>query len=204
MRAKPYSQACENNKKPILAVLQQVFANARTVVEFGSGTGQHAAYFAAEMPWLVWQPTDRQENLAGIAAWREEVSLPNLREPLELDVDQPRWPVDGADAVFSANTCHIMSWPQVERLVAGVGNILAHDGFFCLYGPFNYAGQYTSASNADFDAMLRARDPASGLRGIEAMHRLTAAAGLEPEADHAMPANNRLLVWRKRGPVGQR
>jgi cyclopropane fatty-acyl-phospholipid synthase-like methyltransferase len=195
---RPFSQACENNKEPILAILRELFGGVGDVVEIGSGTGQHAVHFAAAMPWLQWQPTDRAENLPGIRAWRDDAQLPNLREPLLLDVEQPSWPVTQADAVFSANTAHIMSWPQVERFVAGVGRLLPAGGWFCLYGPFNYDGGYTSASNADFDAWLRQRDPHSGLRDVEAMHELAAQAGLQPEADHAMPANNRLLVWRKR------
>lgn len=195
--AKPFSQACENNKEPILAVLRDCFADQRQVVEIGSGTGQHAVHFAGAMPWLSWQPTDRAEHLPGIRAWRDAAALPNLLEPLELDVDQPAWPLQRADAVFSANTAHIMSWPQVERFVAGVGLLLPASGCFCLYGPFNYGGGHTSASNADFDAWLRRRDPRSGLRDVEAIHDLAAQAGLQPAADHAMPANNRLLVWRK-------
>jgi cyclopropane fatty-acyl-phospholipid synthase-like methyltransferase len=196
---KPFAQACENNKNPILAILREAFASARHVVEIGSGTGQHAVHFAASMPWLVWQPTDRAEHLPGIRLWVGEAALPNLLPPLELDVDQPRWPVTQADAVFSANTAHIMSWPQVERMFARVGKLLEAGGTFALYGPFNYNGRYTSASNADFDRFLRARDPASGLRDVEAIHELATSAGLVAVADHAMPANNRTLVWRKGG-----
>ncbi len=194
---KPFSQACENNKAPILAVLREVMAGARSVLEIGSGTGQHAVYFAGQMPWLVWQPSDRRENLPGIRAWMAEAAPGNLREPLELDVDQPDWPALAVDAAFSANTAHIMSWPQVERCFAGVAARLPAGGVFCLYGPFNYAGQFTSESNARFDAMLRARDPASGLRDCEALQALGARVGLALVADHPMPANNRLLVWRK-------
>lgn len=197
MLDKPFSQACENNKAPILAVLRDVFATARTVLEIGSGTGQHAVHFARHMPWLAWQPTDRAEHLPGIRAWRAEAGLGNLAEPVALDVDQPRWPVAEADGVFSANTAHIMGWPQVERSFAGVAQLLRPGGAFCLYGPFNYEGRFTSDSNARFDAMLRDRDPASGLRDIEAIQALAAAVGFAPAADHAMPANNRLLVWRR-------
>lgn len=197
MTERPFSQACENNKAPILAVLREAFADVGDVLEIGSGTGQHAAHFAAAMPWLVWRPSDRGHYLPGIRAWCAHAGLPNLREPVELDVVQAHWPLSVVDAVFAANTAHIMSWPQVESFVAGVGRILQPGGIFCLYGPFNYGGRYTSASNAEFDALLRRRDPESGLRGVEAIHRLAAAAGLAPQADHAMPANNRLLVWRR-------
>jgi cyclopropane fatty-acyl-phospholipid synthase-like methyltransferase len=187
---KPFSEASERNRAPILAVLERVFADRKRVLEIGSGTGQHAAYFAPELPHLVWQASDVAENLAGIREW---VSHP---APIELDVDQP-WPSVGADAVFAANTCHIMSWPQVERLFAGVGALLPPGGAFALYGPFNYHGKHTSESNARFDAMLRARDPASGLRDIADITALAARAGLRLAEDNPMPANNRLLVFRK-------
>jgi len=186
---KPFSEASERNRAPILAVLKRVFKHRTRVLEIGSGTGQHAAYFAAELPHLVWQASDVADNLPGIREW---VSHP---APIELDVDQP-WPRVDADAVFSANTCHIMSWPQVERLFEGIGKIRSLKTF-CLYGPFNYHGKHTSESNARFDAMLRARDPASGLRDFESISALAKAAGLTLQEDNAMPANNRLLVWKR-------
>jgi SAM-dependent methyltransferase len=192
---KPFSEACERNREPILAVLKRVFMDRRRVLEIGSGTGQHAAYFAPELPHLVWQPSDVAENLPGIRQWAAEAGAPNLREPIVLDVDQD-FPSVQTDAVFSANTCHIMSWPQVERLCAGVGRLLPSGGVFALYGPLNYHGKHTSESNARFDAMLRSRDPASGLRDFEEIDALAKAARLILEEDNAMPANNRLLVWR--------
>lgn len=194
---KLFSQACENNKRPILAVLQEAFANVGRVLEIGSGTGQHAVFFAESMPWLVWQPSDRTENLPGIRVWCASTGLHNLAEPLELDVTAAQWPIVSVDAVFSANTAHIMSWPAVELFVAGVGARLASGGVFCLYGPFNYGGRYTSASNAQFDTWLRSRDPHSAIRDFEAIERLAQAAGFVLGADHAMPANNRTLVWYK-------
>lgn len=186
---KPFSEACERNRAPILAVLKRVFKDRKRVLEIGSGTGQHAAYFAQELPHVVWQASDVAENLPGIREW--------VCEPpaIELDVDK-EWPKVDADAVFSANTCHIMSWPQVERFFAGVGRVLPPSGLFALYGPFNYHGKHTSESNARFDAMLRARDPASGLRDFDDLARLAERAGLMLVEDNAMPANNRLLVWR--------
>lgn len=196
---KPFSQACENNKAPILAILREAFAASALVLEIGSGTGQHAVHFAAHLPWLIWQPSDRAEHMPGIRLWRDGAALSNLRVPLVLDVEQVEWPDCAADAVFSANTSHIMSWPQVERCFAGVARLLPVGGVFCLYGPFKYGGQYTSDSNAQFDAWLRQRDPASGLRDSEAIQGLAAAVGLAGVADHAMPANNRLLVWRRGG-----
>jgi hypothetical protein len=186
---KPFSEACERNRQPILAVLERVFKHAKCVLEIGSGTGQHAAYFSAALPHLRWQASDVAEHLPGIRMWGVE--------PIELDVDQP-WPQVDADAVFSANTAHIMSWPQVERMFAGITRMPSLR-VFCLYGPFSYAGKHTSDSNARFDAMLRARDPASGLRDLEDVKALGERSGLSLVEDNAMPANNRLLVFRKSG-----
>jgi SAM-dependent methyltransferase len=193
---KPYSEACERNREPILAVLKRVFSDTRVMLEIGSGTGQHAAYFAPALPHLVWQPSDVPEHLPGIRLWVEESGASNLRSPIELDVDRD-WPTLTADAVFSANSCHIMSWPQVERMFAGIGRLLPPDGVFALYGPFMYSGAHTSESNARFDAMLRARDPKSGLRDFEAIEALAKRSGLIFQEDYPMPANNRLLVFRK-------
>lgn len=170
-------------------MLKRVFKDRSRVLEIGSGTGQHAAYFAPELPHLVWQASDVAENLPGIRQW---VSHPS---PIELDVDK-KWPAIEADAVFSANTCHIMSWPQVERMFAGVGRLLPAGGIFALYGPFNRDGIYSSASNARFDAMLRRENPASGLRDVGDLKILARRCNLHLEEDNAMPANNRLLVWR--------
>lgn len=190
-----FSQACENNKAPILAVLREAFAEVDNVLEVGSGTGQHAAYFAQQLSHLQWQPADQQEYLAGIQAWVDWAGLKNLSAPLALDVNDS-WPVSSASAVFSANTVHIMSWAEVEKFFAGLKDVLAEQGVFCLYGPFNYEGRYTSDSNARFDQWLKARDPLSGIRDFEAVEALAAQAGLSCEQDHPMPANNRCLVWR--------
>ena len=184
---KPFSEACERNRAPILAVLKRVLKDRKRVLEIGSGTGQHAAYFAPELPHLVWQASDVAENLPGIRQW--------VSSAIELDVDKP-WPKIDADAVFSANTCHIMSWPQIERMFAGIG-AMGSVQTFCLYGPFRYGGKHTSESNARFDAMLRARDPLSGVRDFEAIDALAKRAGLVLAEDNAMPANNRLLVFQK-------
>jgi SAM-dependent methyltransferase len=187
---KNYSEACERNRDPILGILKRVFADRRRVLEIGSGTGQHAAYFAPALPHLQWQPSDVAANLPGIREW---ISDP---PPIELDMDGP-FPNIDVDAVFSANTSHIMSWPQVERMFAGVGSLLPSGAAFALYGPFNYGGKHTSDSNARFDAMLRHRDPASGLRDAAAVVALARRHGMMLEEDNAMPANNRLLVFRK-------
>jgi cyclopropane fatty-acyl-phospholipid synthase-like methyltransferase len=178
-------------------VLRTELALTRSVLEIGSGTGQHAVHFARHLPHLTWQPTDLAENHPSIRAWAAEAGLENLREPLVLDVSHRPWPVTCADAVFTANTAHIVSWPAVEAMFAGVGAVLPPGGRFCLYGPFSYGGRHTSASNVQFDAMLRARDPQSGVRDFEALAACAHEAGLVLRADHAMPANNRILVWEK-------
>ena len=185
---RPFSEASERNRAPILAILKRVLRDRKHVLEIGSGTGQHAAYFASELPHLIWQASDVAENLPGIRQW---VTTPS---PIELDVDKP-WPELKVDAVFSANTCHILSWPQVGRMFHGIGSIRTLRTL-CLYGPFSYGGKHTSESNARFDAMLRARDPLSGLRDFDDIARLAERAGLILLEDNAMPANNRLLVWK--------
>ena len=192
---KPYSEACERNREPILQVLRQWFTKPGLALEIGAGTGQHAVHFAAHLPYLQWQPTDCEANLAGIGAWVSEAALPNLRAPLKLDVRDSQWSVEDADYVFSANTSHIMSWPEVELLFAGIGRVLRLRGVFCLYGPFNRDGRFTSESNQAFDAALRERDPNMGLRDDRELKTLARKHGLAFTAEHAMPANNRLLVW---------
>ncbi|MGB6054012.1 MAG: DUF938 domain-containing protein [Burkholderiaceae bacterium] len=194
-----FSPACERNRAPILERLRPLFADRRRVLEIGSGTGQHAVHFGAALPHLQWQTSDLEPNHASIRAWQQEARLSNVLPPLLLDLRAPDWPHADFDAVFTANTCHIMGWEEVERMFSGVGRLLPAGGLFCVYGPFNYGGRFTSASNAEFDAALRARDPRMGLRDAEAVGELAAAAGLLPQEDHAMPANNRLLVWRCAG-----
>jgi SAM-dependent methyltransferase len=197
MGMKPFSEACERNQGPILEVLHEVFADRRYVLEIGSGTGQHAAHFAAGLPHLTWQASDVAAHLAGIRLWTEEAALPNLPPPIALDVDQSPWPAVPADAVFTSNTLHIVSWPQVQVFFARVGQLLPAGGVLAVYGPFNYGGRHTSESNARFDAMLRERDLRSGLRNFEDVDALARAHGFQPDRDVAMPANNRTLVWTK-------
>ena len=193
---KPFAPSCERNQGPILEVLQRHLGTTRRVLEIGSGTGQHAVHFAAAMPWLAWQCSDRADNLPGIAAWRDEAALANTPPAIELDVDGP-WPGNRFDAVFTANSLHIMGWPQVEAFFAGVGKVLQEDGLLIVYGPFNYGGEFTSDSNRAFDQWLKDRDPASGIRDFEAVDALARAIGLALVEDNAMPANNRALVWQK-------
>ena len=197
MTDKPFSESCVQNREPILAVLRALFADRSHVLEVGSGTGQHAVYFGAELTHLRWQTADVPQHHAGIRLWLAEAGLANVLPPLALDVNQTGWRSGRYDAVFSANTLHIMSWPEVEKFFAGVGEILESGGILAVYGPFNYNGAFTSESNARFDAWLKARDPASGVRDFEAVDALARAQGLHLQQDIAMPANNRMLVWRK-------
>lgn len=196
MTAKPFSQACENNKDQILQVLKTAFTEPATVWEIGSGTGQHACHFARHLPHLEWQPTDRAEHLPGIALWRDEAGLDNLRPALTLDVTDAIWPCNGIDALFSANTLHIMGHAEVEVLFQRLRIHLSPVATACFYGPFNYQGRYTSDSNARFDEWLKQRDPRSGIKDYEWIADLAASAGLTAVADVEMPANNRTLVFR--------
>ncbi|MGK2915317.1 MAG: DUF938 domain-containing protein [Porticoccaceae bacterium] len=197
MAVKPFSQACENNRQPILDVLLRVFADCRKILEIGSGTGQHAVYCAPRLPHLSWQTSDLHVHHAGIQAWLAECPAANLLPPLDLNVDQPSWPVDRTDGVFTANTCHIMAWTSVVNLFTGAGRTLAPGGVLAIYGPFNYGGRFTSDSNARFDAWLKQQAPHQGIRDFEAVNELAESAGFALHDDHAMPANNRLLVWRR-------
>ncbi len=196
MEEKPHAPACDRNRDPILAVLRHHFAEVRRVLEIGSGTGQHAVHFAMKLPRLIWQCSDVAGNLPGIRLWLDEAELPNTPPPLELDVDGT-WPALRFDAAFSANTLHIMGWPSVQAFFAGLGGVLGARASLIVYGPFNYEGRYTSESNREFDAWLKARDPASGIRDFEAVDALANAHGFLLIDDVAMPANNRCLVWRK-------
>ncbi len=192
---KPYAESCEQNRTPILAVLERELAGRRRLLEIGSGTGQHAVYFASRFPDLIWQTSDVAAAHAGIRCWLDEAGLSNVLPPLALEVCRDTWPPRRFDAVFSANTLHILSWPQVECFFAGVGEVLEDGGVLCVYGPFNYAGRFTSDSNARFDQWLKFRDPASGVRDFEAVNALAENAGLLLKHDYAMPVNNRMLVW---------
>lgn len=195
-RQRPFSAACERNRAPILAVLQRHFPAAGRVLEIGSGTGQHAVYFGARLPGLIWLTSDREVNHPGIRAWIEAAALDNVLPPVRLDVTDPDWPVDAVDGVFSANTAHIMHWPELQAMIAGAGRVLLAGGVFCLYGPFHYGGEHSSESNAAFDQHLRAEDPGMGIRDAKEVERLAMDAGLSLIEDVAMPANNRTLVFR--------
>lgn len=194
---KPFAESSEQNKHVIFDVLQEEFSQRQRVLEIGSGTGQHAVFFARQLPHLDWQCSDRQSELAGINAWLDEAQLTNLPEPIELDVLTTHWPDKKFDAVFSANAVHIMSWQAVEAMFAGIDNCLDDNAVVCLYGPFNYHGKFTSESNARFDQWLKQRDPLSGIRDIDDLNKLAEQYGLTLKKDYAMPANNRILSWHK-------
>lgn len=194
---KPYSQACDNNKDPILHKIKDIFLESKTVWEIGSGTGQHACYFAQKLPHLYWQTTDREENLAGINAWVEESGLANVGNSVALNVSDEQWPCQEIEALFTANTLHIMSWQEVECFFARLAKYLTKGAVVCIYGPFNYNGDYTSLSNEQFDQHLKARDSRSGLRDFEAIVALAKSVKLVINHDFDMPANNRLLVFQK-------
>jgi len=195
------AEACERNKGPILEVLRGELAAQRALLEVGSGTGQHAVHFARHLPHLTWQPSEVPRLLAPLAERVRLEGSANLHAPIALDVRTLPWPHPPVDAVFTANTLHIMDFEAVRDFFRGVGALLGDSGVLCVYGPFNYRGRYTSDSNRDFDAWLKARDPQSGIRDFEALDGLARAAGLHHSADHAMPANNRTLVWRRAAPA---
>lgn len=189
----PYSQACENNKQPILTLLQQLLSDSEAVLEIGSGTGQHAEYFAEHLPHLTWQASDRQEHLAALQQRLAQAGLANAPQPIELDINRQQLPRCQYDAIFTANTLHIMSWPTVERMFAAISQLLKQPGHLCIYGPFNYAGTYTSGSNELFDQSLRSRNAQMGIRDIEKVQQLAQRYDFNRLQDFQMPANNRLL-----------
>ena len=194
---KPFSESCEQNKHVILDVLQKELIHQKNLLEIGSGTGQHAIFFAEKLPHLHWQCSDRLPELAGINAWLNDSLLPNLPAPIELDVMSSQWPNKKYDAIFSANAVHIMPWLAVEAMFSGIHQCIADEATVCLYGPFNYDGKFTSESNARFDQWLKQRDPLSGIRDFEALNALAEQGGLTLKNDYEMPANNRILCWSK-------
>ena len=195
---KPFAESCEINKQPILDVLKVIFTERRRVLEIASGTGQHAVYFGRELPHLIWQTSELLQNHDGIQAWLDEANLPNVLPPLAIDVNNASWPVTSFDAIFNANTVHIISWPEVEVLFAHIARVIEPGGCVCFYGPYNYGGKFTSESNARFDAWLKSCDPKSGVRDFEAVNQLASSHGLSLVNDIEMPINNRILAWHAR------
>ena len=193
---KPHSTSCDQNRQPIENVLTSYLKGKSRLLEISSGTGQHAVYFSAAFKHISWQPSDVASAIPGIQAWVRESGLTNVLDPIVLDVNAD-WPAQSYDAIFSANAVHIMGWDSVLALFDGVGRVLEAGGVFCLYGPFNYNGKFTSESNAGFDVWLKQRDPVSGVRDFEAVDLLASQQGMHLLNDHEMPANNRTLVWEK-------
>lgn len=194
---KPFAEACEQNRDPILTVIGPLLAECRSVLEIGSGTGQHAVYFARHMPHLVWHTSDLPEMHAGIRVWLEEAALPNTPPPISLDVQAGSWPRLSIDGVFTANTTHIMPPEAVQAMFAGVAKLLEPGAPFLIYGPFMYGGKHTSESNERFDRWIRAWEPHRGIRDLDWLLELAQPLGLYLDEDIAMPVNNRTLVWRK-------
>jgi hypothetical protein len=193
------SPAVVRNRDPILAVLRRVLPDRGTVLEIASGTGEHAAYFAVQLPHVIWQPSDVDpEALASIEAHRAAANAPNLRAPVTLDVTAPAWPVPHADALVSMNMIHISPWTAAQGLMAGAARLLEAGAPLYLYGPFKENGEHTAPSNAAFDASLRARDPQWGVRDLGDVRALAAGHGFDFVERVAMPANNLSLVFRRR------
>mgnify|MGYP003866433777 CR=1 FL=1 len=197
---KPFSQSCENNKRPILNILTKAFSKTKHVLEIGSGTGQHAVFFGQHLSHLTWQTSDLLINHQGINLWLDETAWANVQRPIVIDLNIA-WPMpkdnQRVDGLYTANTLHIISWPLVVKFFEGIAQNLAPEASVCIYGPFNYQGKFTSKSNANFDLWLKERDINSGIRDIEAILLLANSAGLNLIDDHAMPANNRLLFFQK-------
>ncbi len=195
---KSFSQACENNKRPILDVIGGYFNEPGLILEIGTGSAQHAMYFAEKLRKLYWQTSDKAENIDDINAHVNEYTHYNLGRPLAIDVLQKDWQLEYCEGIFSANTTHIMNWQMVKNMFEGVGNLLLPEKYFCLYGPFTFNGKFTSSSNESFDKMLKERDPQSGLKNFEELQKLAESKGLNFFKQHDLPANNNILVWQQK------
>lgn len=195
--SKPYSQACENNKAPILAVLKTIWSDPCEILEIGGGTGQHAVYFSQYLPQLSWQVSDQTEYLPGIQSWLDEYPRTNLKAAIQLDINDQPWPLTRLQGVFTANTLHIISWEEVETLFQRLGDYLLPEAKFICYGPFNKQGQFTSDSNERFEQWLKDRDPKSGIRDIDDLKKLAAQQAIILIDEIEMPANNKILIWQK-------
>jgi hypothetical protein len=194
---KPYSESCDQNRDVILAVIEPILGTCTSLLEIGSGTGQHAIYFSRHLPHIMWQTSDRMSYHDGISAWINESPTDNVLMPLTLDVSESSWPQRNYDAIFSANTLHIMNDTDVENFFSGAGRLLETGSDLLIYGPFNYGGAYTSNSNESFDQWLKARDVESGIKDFETVEQLASLNGLYLQYDYAMPANNRILHFVK-------
>ena len=195
METKPFSPSSERNREPILAVLRERLADRTQVLEIGSGTGQHAVHFGAALPHLTWQTSEVAAHLPGIRLWLAEAGLPNTPPPVVFDLDLAP-PTGCFDAVFTANTLHIVSWQQVERMFAALPSLMRPGGLLMVYGPFRQRGEFSGPGDAAFDQALRAEVPHRGLRDLEAVDDLARGTGLTLIENLAMPANNRFVSWR--------
>jgi SAM-dependent methyltransferase len=195
---KRHAPATERNRDAIAGVLREVLPARGLLLEIAAGTGEHAAYLAPLFPGLRWQPSDPDPDaLTSIEAWQADAEADNLLPPVFLDAASDTWPIDSADAILCINMVHISPWPATEGLVRGAGRLLAPGAPLILYGPYRRAGIATAPSNEAFDASLRDRDPAWGLRDLEAVQGQAAGQGLGFERLYEMPANNLTLVFRK-------
>ena len=192
--SKRFSQHCEKNKHPILEQLSIHFKNSQSVLEIGSGTGQHAVFFASQMPHLTWYTSDLPENHLSVLSWMAESPATNIAPPIAFTIGQDPWPGISVDAVFTANTTHIMQSSEARQMMEMVSINLPEGGVFCQYGPMNINGRYTSTSNREFDQQLKQK----GFGGLKDIEQLIAwGEGMQLAAKIAMPANNFLLVWQK-------
>ncbi len=190
--------ATARNREPIAAVLDEVLPSTGVVLELASGSGEHGVFFAERWPRLTWQPSDIDpENLASVRAWREHAALPNLREPLVIDVTADGWPIERADAVFNANMIHIAPWPATLGLLDGVARVLRPGAPLVMYGPYMRGGEHTAPSNARFDESLRSRDPSWGVRDLDVVVAEANQRGLGLERVVEMPANNLTVIYRR-------
>ncbi len=195
----PHSSACERNQDVILEVISPYLLQAQSALEIGTGSAQHAVYFAKEFPELTWQTSDQAHYLDGIRAQLNNASLENIKRPIELDVNQKDWNVNGQlfDLVYTANTCHIMSQSDVDAFFAGLSSVTTINAFLVIYGPFTYAGKFTSESNYHFDQSLRSRQCGSSIKAFETVNGLAKDQGFQLLEDRTMPANNQCLIWQK-------
>ncbi len=192
----PTSVSCQKNRDPIVKELARIFKKTSKVLEIGSGTGQHAVWFAPRLPWLDWQPSDLENHQDDINKWLQNYPAPNLRKPIVLDVSSV-WPKTCYDAIFSSNTSHILSWENVEHMITGAASMLPKNGIFCLYGPFKIRDMDMAPGNAAFDKKLKVSSPKRGLRHVEMIDKIATSSGLQMTENVSMPENNRILSWIK-------
>ena len=198
----PFSEACERNKGPILEVLRKVFSKTESVLEIGSGTGQHAVHFSTHLSHLVWQPTELGENVAMLKSRIDLEGPGNLLPTKELDVLRIDWGLGETDAIFIANVFHIAPIKVMHSCFKGMSTCLKHLGIFCVYGPFRFGGEFTSPSNAEFDYSLKTNNPEWGIRDFEQLCQVAEEEDLAFQHNYSMPANNQLLVFKKHSRTG--